>query len=209
METIVLAGGGGHCKSCIEIIEKAEKFSIIGILDRNTSVQSVLGYPVLGDDNKIIELVEKRHSFLVTVGQIKSSKVREIIFEKILLAHGKLPIIIAPNASISKYAVVEKGTIVMQNCIVNVDARIGFNTVINNNSLIEHDVVIGNHCHISTNSVINGDCSIGNRVFIGSGSVILNGISITNDVIVGAGSIVNKDIKVSGTYVGNPAKKIN
>ena len=33
MKDIILIGAGGHCESCIEIIEKEKKFKILGLVD--------------------------------------------------------------------------------------------------------------------------------------------------------------------------------
>jgi acetyltransferase-like isoleucine patch superfamily enzyme len=49
--------------------------------------------------------------------------------------------------------------------------------------------------------------SIGNRVSIGSNATILP-VRICDDVVIGAGAVVTKDISVSGTYAGNPARKL-
>ena len=32
-EEIILIGGGGHCKSCIDVIEQEGKYQIAGIVD--------------------------------------------------------------------------------------------------------------------------------------------------------------------------------
>ena len=48
---------------------------------------------------------------------------------------------------------------------------------------------------------------IGNRVSIGSNATILP-VRIVDNTVIGAGSVVTKDILESGTYAGNPAKKI-
>ena len=42
---------------------------------------------------------------------------------------------------------------------------------------------------------------------IGSNATILP-VSICDEVVIGAGAVVTKDIKKSGTYVGNPAKRL-
>ena len=39
MSKIILIGGGGHCKSVIDIIEQDNKFKIAGIIDKNLIVQ--------------------------------------------------------------------------------------------------------------------------------------------------------------------------
>jgi acetyltransferase-like isoleucine patch superfamily enzyme len=48
---------------------------------------------------------------------------------------------------------------------------------------------------------------IGNRVSIGSNATIMP-VRITDDVVIGAGSVVTKDITTSGTYAGNPARRL-
>ena len=48
MHKIVLVGGGGHCKSCIEVIESIRKFEIIGIIEKqDNKLKNVLGYKLL------------------------------------------------------------------------------------------------------------------------------------------------------------------
>jgi hypothetical protein len=44
---IILVGGGGHCHSCIDVIEQEGKFEIAGIVDAIKGGEKVLGYPVL------------------------------------------------------------------------------------------------------------------------------------------------------------------
>jgi acetyltransferase-like isoleucine patch superfamily enzyme len=48
---------------------------------------------------------------------------------------------------------------------------------------------------------------IGNRVSIGSNATIMP-VKICDDVVIGAGSVVTKDITTSGTYAGNPARRL-
>jgi hypothetical protein len=47
MKPILLVGGGGHCHSCIDVIEVEGAFSIQGIVEQSgESPVQVLGYPV-------------------------------------------------------------------------------------------------------------------------------------------------------------------
>ena len=36
MKKIILIGGGGHCKSCIDVIESEKKYTIKGILEKKS-----------------------------------------------------------------------------------------------------------------------------------------------------------------------------
>jgi sugar O-acyltransferase (sialic acid O-acetyltransferase NeuD family) len=204
---LILLGGGGHCKSCIDVIESIGEWEIKGILDNNFNEdERVFGYPVIGDDSYIDSLNESHHYFLVTVGHIKSSAIRNHLFNLLEQKKANIATIISPNAYVSKYAKVAQGTIVHHGCIINANVEIGENNIINSSAIIEHDTVIGNHNHISTAVTINGNVYLGNNCFIGSGSVVSNNLRISDGVVIGAGSLVIKNIDKAGVYAGSPIK---
>lgn len=209
MEDIILIGGGGHCKSCIEIIESTGDFNITGILDMKENVgKTVCGYPIINTDDAIEEY-QSDHQFLITVGHINSAKIRKTIYNKVKSVNGKLATIISPRAYVSKRSKIGEGTIIMNDVIINAHCKIGVNNIINNKALLEHDVEIADHNHISTNATINGTVLIGCNNMIGSSSTLINNISIANEIIIGAGATVVKNINKEGTYMGIPAKRKN
>lgn len=206
---IILIGAGGHCKSCIEVIESLDNYEIEGVVDKVESDGEVLSYPVLGDDSAIPEFIKRSYHFLVTVGQVKSALTRKRIYNIVKDNGGILAIIKSRSAIVSKRSTIGEGSIVLNLAIVNCNVSIGKNVIINNKALIEHDCIVGDHTHISTSAIINGNCTIGDEVFVGSNSVIGHGIKIASNTIIGAGSVVVKNITQPGVYAGNPAKKIN
>lgn len=203
-KNLIMIGGGGHCKSVIDVAESAG-YKILGIIDMPEEVgKSVLGYTVIGTDDDIPQYADKAE-FIITAGFIKNPSIRVRIFEKVKQAGGKLATIVASTAHVSRYATLGEGTVVMHQAVVNAGAKIGENCIINTFCNIEHDAVIGAQCHISTGTMVNGDCKVGERVFIGSQSVLANGITVGDDIIVGAGAVVRKSISEKGVYAGNPA----
>lgn len=202
---LILIGGGGHCKSVIEVAESAG-YEIKGILDIPDEVgKEVLpGHKVIGTDDEIPQYVEEC-DFIITVGFIKNPALRIKLYNKVKAAGGRLATIIASTAHVSKYAELGEGTVIMHQAFVNAGAKIGDNCIINTFVNIEHDAEVGNQCHISTGTMVNGECKIGENCFIGSQSVCANCIEIASDIIVGAGSVVRKSIRVKGIYAGNPA----
>lgn len=205
---LILIGGGGHCKACIDVIEQTGQFEIFGILDQKNFIgQSVLGYPIIGSDEDISKYAALGYHFLITVGQIKSAAVRKKLFSYLESCQAELAIIISPLAYVSKHVSLGKGTIVMHQASINAGAQIGANCILNSGSNVEHDVVIGDHTHISTQAIINGDCEIGDEVFIGSNATVSSQVKIIHNTIIGAGTVVIKSINEMGNYVGNPAKK--
>ena len=188
---IVLIGGGGHCKSVIDVIEQEGQFEITGIVDKPEFLGSdILGYSVIGNDSDLGNLAKKYQYALITVGQIESPDLRILLFDMALLAGFNLPNIISPRAYISKHATLGQGTLVMHDALVNASVSIGKNCIINNKALIEHDSIIEDFCHISTNAVINGGVIVRQGSFVGSGVITKQYIEIKTNSFIKAGSIV-------------------
>jgi acetyltransferase-like isoleucine patch superfamily enzyme len=101
---------------------------------------------------------------------------------------------------------------------------IGARTRIQSHAFICEMVTVGEDCFVGHGAMFINDTfsigsparrqkefwratSIGNRVLIGSNATVLP-VRVCDDVIIGAGAVVTKDITISGTYVGNPARKL-
>jgi sugar O-acyltransferase (sialic acid O-acetyltransferase NeuD family) len=194
-EKIILIGGGGHCKSCIDVIEQEGKFQIAGIVDVPGKLhQKILGYEIIATDDDLPRLVNEYENILIILGQIKSPEKRINLFEKAKELGGRLPVIISPLAYVSKHARIEEGTIVMHHILINVDAQIGRNCIINNKAMVEHDAVIGDHCHIATGAIINGGVKVGPGTFFGSNAVTREYIEIGENAVIGCGAKIIKNV---------------
>lgn len=200
---IILVGGGGHCHSCIDVIEQQGRYRIAGIVDLPERVgQEVLGYPVIGTDDDLPRLAEEYRYFLITLGQIKSPARRMALFHRLKGLGVQLPTIVSSRAYVSRHARVGEGTIIMHGALVNAGARVGSNCIINTFCLLEHDASIGDHCHISTASVINGGTAVAEGTFVGSNTVTREGIRIGANCIVGGGVVVLQSVPNGTIYTG-------
>ena len=136
---LILLGGGGHCKSCIDVIENTGLFTIKGILDipseRN---KKILSYSVIGNDDDVNTYVTKQCQFLVTIGQIKSSSPRRKLFDLLESQNAVVATVISPKAYVSPHAKIGKGSIVMHGAVVNAGAIVGDNCIINTSAIVEH-----------------------------------------------------------------------
>lgn len=194
-EEIILIGAGGHCRSCIDVLELEQKFKILGLIDKshNKSFLSQ-GYDVLGDDSLLHEIRKSCDNALICIGQIKNPLPRSKMYKTLKKLDFKLPVICSPLSYVSSNSNIGEGTIVMHGSLINSGALVGRNCILNSKSLLEHDVSIGDNCHISTSAVINGDVHVGESVFIGSNATIANGVKIGNNCIIGAGLFVTKEV---------------
>ena len=201
MKSIILIGNGGHCKSCIDVIENSTDYNIKGLISKDSNQsEKFMNYRILGNDKNLLDCFSQDDYGLIAVGQIKSAKKRISLFNllkknKILLATVK-----SKYSIVSSSAILGAGTITMHNSIINAGAVIGMNCILNTNSLVEHEVKIGNHCHISTGAIINGGVTIGHESFIGSGCIIREGVKIGDNVVVTAGKIIMKDIEPNTVF---------
>ena len=195
MKSLLLLGSGGHCKSCIDVIEISGKFNIRGIIIHpDESIKKFMNYEVIGNDINICSLFKKDDLALICVGQIKSFEKRKYLFDLLKENRISLATVKSRFAIVSKNALIGEGSIVMHNAIINSGAQIGRNCILNTNSLLEHDAKIGSHCHISTGAIINGGTKIGNGCFIGSGATLREGIEIGDNTIISAGRTVLEDL---------------
>ena len=189
MEDILLIGGGGHCKSVIDVIESQGKFKIAGIIEKYVEEsKEVLGYPLIGTDDDLEELRKKYNYAIITVGHIKSNAIRLKLYKKLKELDFILPIIISPLAYISKHSSVGEGSVVMHHALINANAKVGVNCIINSKALIEHDATAENHVHISTNATINGGVLVKEHSFVGSGVVTKEYIELSG--FIKAGTLV-------------------
>ena len=186
---LILIGGGGHCKSCIDVIEQEIKFIIAGIVDINRSISDLLGYRLLGHDDDLAKLKLSYDYALITIGQIKTPAIRVRLFAYAKSLGFKLPVIISPRAYVSKHAKIGNGTIVMHDALINAGAIVGDNCIINSKSLIEHDSVIEDSCHISTGAIINGGVVVRQGSFVGSNAVTKESVETNDKDFIKAGSL--------------------
>lgn len=195
MTPILLLGAGGHARSVIDVIETTGAYTIVGLVGQTSEVgTTVLGYPVLGDDDDLPRLLNTHPHALVTLGQIRTPDGRMRLFDLARSLGGELPAITSPRAQVSRHATIGAGTVVMHGAIVNAGATVGRNCIVNSAALVEHDAVIGDHCHISTAAVVNGGVTVGAGSFVGSRSVVRQAIVIGERCVIGMGERVLTDL---------------
>lgn len=206
-QSLVLIGGGGHCRSCIDVIESTGMWEIAGIISPDgVQGKAVLGYPILGEDRDLPTWIGTFKNVLVTVGQLALPAQRRRLVALAESAGASFPVIISPNAHVSRHAKIDRGTIIMHGAIVNAGAQIGANAIINTQALIEHDVTVGDFVHVSTGAIVNGSAAIGHDCFLGSHSTTREAAKVVAGSRLGAGCVVARDITIPGLYVGIPAR---
>lgn len=209
VQQIIFVGGGGHCRSCIEVAESAGLVVAGYVAPDADPITELLGCAWLGDDSWLASAQAKapEYGYLVAVGQTGNAAVRQSLFSTLLQTSLPLISLLASSAILSRHAHLGAGCVVMHGAVINAGVMVGDNCIVNSMALLEHDVQIGHHCHISTGSRLNGGVVIGDGVCIGSGAILLPGVRIADGVIIGAGSLVTRSISQAHTvWYGQPAR---
>lgn len=202
--TLVIIGAGGHGKVVADIAEQLGCYEEILFCDDSTVQKTVLNYPVVGDSQKALEYVEKA-DYIVAIG---NGKIREKVMSNLKSQGGRIATLIHPRATVSRYAKIGCGTVVMAGAVLNPDSVIGEGCIINTGATVDHDCVIKDYVHTAVGSHLCGTVAVGSHTWIGAGAIVKNNVNICGDCMIGAGAVVVKDIKEAGTYIGVPARRI-
>ncbi|GAA3606949.1 acetyltransferase [Flavivirga amylovorans] len=210
MKKIVIIGASGHAKVIIDIIEKRNEYQIIGLIDSyKEPSQKIMGYPILGKESLIPELMEKQNVIggIMAIGDNWSrKKVRDVI--KNLAPKFKFLPAIHPNAILCNNLKIEPGVVIMAGVIVNAASTIKEFCILNTNSSLGHDSVMHHFSSLAPSSAIGGHVSIGAFSAVSMGTTIIQNITIGIHTIIGAGSLVLKDIGNNIIAYGVPVKEI-
>ena len=194
-QPVLLIGAGGHCRSCMDVIEQEGRWDIAGLVGQKAEIgSSVLGYKVIASDADLADLAMDYQHILITVGQIQTPNLRVQLFQDARRLRFTLPVVVSPHAYVSRHASIGDGTVVFHGAIVNAGARIGKNCIINSQALVEHDVAVGDHCHISTGAILNGNVRVGACSFVGSASVVKQGLALGEHSFLGMGIALKRDL---------------
>lgn len=206
--SIVLVGGGGHCKVVIDVIKENNYFDEICISDLKENIdKEILDIKIEYTDDQLEDLFKKGISFaFVSMGKININDQRMKLYNKIKNIGFNIPKIISKSSKVSIYSEISEGTFIGKNAIINPGVKIGKNCIINTGAIVEHDCIIGDNVHIGPGAVLSGGVTVGENSFIGTGATIIQNINIIGNTLIGAGAVVIKDIARSGVYIGNPAK---
>ncbi|OZV13445.1 serine acetyltransferase [Tissierella sp. P1] len=210
MEDIILIGGGGHCKSIIDTINKLKKYNIIGILDIADKVgNEICGIKIIGTDDSLEYYYKNgvRNAFL-TIGGIGDTLLRRKLYSIALNIGYIFPNIVDNTAIVSDKIEIGHGNFIGKGAIININAKISNNSIINTGAIIEHDCNVGAFCHIAPGSTISGNVVIGDNTHIGTNSTIIQNIKIGDNAIIGAGSVVIRNIESNVKAYGNPCKEV-
>jgi len=177
---------------------------IIGIIDNNLK-GSFQNIPIIGTDDDASLLFAKYSKTPLVISPDKP-QLRKKLVDYYCNIGFDFTELISPLATISRTAVIGRGTVIQSLCNVSADTKIGDFCKLNTLANVMHDNIIGNYTTIAPNAVLLGYVKTGDCAYIGANSTILPMKEIGNNVIVGAGAVVTHTIPCDLIVKGVPAR---
>jgi len=205
MLPVIAVGGSGHAKVLVSTLLLQHR-RVLGFVDPNPALPPLLGVAHLGGDEEVFLLSPEDVRLVNGVGSIDSTVLRRTVYEKFLQRRYIFDSVIHPSAIIAPEVDMEDGVQVMAGAVVQAGSRLGANSIVNTGARVDHDCLIGAHAHIAPGVTLSGHVHIGRGSHIGTGATIIQGIKVGAGSIVGAGAVVVRDVPAGVTVVGVPAE---
>ena len=74
---LILLGGGGHCSACVDVLRLLNLYNVVGIVEKNNFKFEKLHNVAVFKDQETERLSKIYRKFLLTIGKIGKSKIRE------------------------------------------------------------------------------------------------------------------------------------
>ena len=214
MKSFVILGVGGNC---IDILDTAlelnhklgrEEYRCIGFLDDNPALAGARFHkvPVLGTLAKLSQLGDV---FVVNgIGSVRNFWRKPAIIAKAAMASERYLTLVHPSATVSAFAQVGAGSVLLQGVVVGAGARLGDHVMVLPLSIISHDAQVDDFSILAGAVCVNGGCTIGRCCYLGSGTHIKDGVTVAEYTLCGMGSNVLHDVGPRAVVAGNPARLV-
>jgi len=207
---VFLLGAGGHASVVLDLLLLLGS-APEGVIDKTQPPGGTWqGIPVLGDDSFFLETIPPGDALLINgLGANPDCGARNRLYGLFKKRGYAFLTLRHPSAVISERCLLREGAVIMAGAVVQSGTSIGENVVVNTSASIDHDCLIEDGAFISPGAVLCGSVAVRNGAFIGAGAVLLPGVEIGAGATVGAGTVVTGNVLPGRTVVGVPARELS
>lgn len=212
---LLLIGAGGHCRSCIDVIEQEGRFSIAGIIDKAVGAQSLklkaesgLKDSRKGEDQSSKLKAQSRENAAEaetevlgypTIGTDDDLPELRKKYTQALVTVGQIK---SPDVRIRLYQLLlELGfdlpTIISPLAYVSKHASIGQGTIIMHHALVNAGAHIGQNCIINTKALVEHDAVIEDHCHVATGAVVNGEVKIGSNCFIGSGCQIKEGVTLN------------
>ena len=211
-QRVVILGTGGNCLDILDSLNEMQNttqqpnYECIGFLDDAESLwgERFHGIEVLGP---LSSAAQYQGCFFVNgIGSPTTYWRKRDIIATTGIPLDRFINVIHPSASVSSWATLGRGVVVLQNATIASDAIIGDHVIILPNSIVSHDCHVGSYVSLAGGVCLSGRVTIGELTYLGSNSSIREDATIGARCLLGMGSVVLNDIPDDSVVVGVPGR---
>lgn len=204
---LILLGAGGHARVLLSTLLETRK-RVIGFVHKEQTHEALMGIPCLGGDDAISAHDPGQVLLINGIGSVGSIENRMRVYQSFRKAGYRFASVIHPSAILAPEVQLADDVQIMAGAILQTGSSVRENCIVNTGARIDHDCILEAHVHVAPGAVLSGDVHVGARAHIGAGATVIQGVQIGAGSIVGAGAVVLSDVPDSCTVVGVPARAI-
>jgi sugar O-acyltransferase (sialic acid O-acetyltransferase NeuD family) len=192
---VLLIGSGGHASVLLDMLIE-QKINVLGYVSPLPAANQKLFSDLywFKSDEDILQFDKLTIKLINGIGSLPGNTLRADFYRNYKKLGYNFATVVSTDASVSRYAFLEEGVQVMRGAMIQTGTCIGYNSIVNTGSIVDHDCSIGNNNHIAPGVSISGQVASQSVVHFGTGSTVIQSININGNVIIGAGTTITKDI---------------
>ena len=199
-------GASGHALVVSEIIRLAGEYEIVAFVDNvNEGLPPTFqGLPLLQSIDQLKAFYEHGPgACILAIGHCNA----RLKLAALVQAHGfELARAIHPMALLAEDVSIGRGSVIVGGVVINPGSRIGENVIVNTSASVDHECIIEDGAHIGPGTRLGGRVHVGRAAWVGIGATIKDRVRVGANSIVGAGAVVLTDVPDNSVVVGVPAK---
>lgn len=200
----IIVGGGGHARVVASTLRELGE-NILGFTDPNSDASLGQELEHLGSDDVLANYASSDVNLTVGIGSSHDVTRRADLFDEVKNTDFICPPVVHPNAFVASEASIGIGSHVMAGAVIQAGTALAENVIVNTNATIDHDCEIGGHTHVAPGATVSGEVSLGAQVHVGTGASLIQGVHVGARSVVGAGAVVIEDVPPDSVVVGVPA----
>ena len=193
---VVLLGAGGHASVLCDLLQRLGN-EIIAVVAPTSPNESEVFASVkrLNQDDDVFKYDTDSVVLVNGVGSLPGNSLRIKLYEKFKARGYQFMNVIAPSADVSPYSKMAEGVQIMPGAVVQTGTYLANNVIINTRASVDHDCIIGPHSHVAPGVTLSGGVVLAENVHVGTGASIIQGLTVGQNSVIGAGACVTDNVK--------------
>jgi sugar O-acyltransferase (sialic acid O-acetyltransferase NeuD family) len=114
--------------------------------------------------------------------------------------------IVHPQASVSSFARLDRGCVVLAGAVVGARAELGEHVILLQGAIVSHDCRIGEYASVASGACLAAGVEVASASYLGANVSVRGGLKIGSRSLIGMGSLVLADVPPNSVVVGSPAR---